>query len=221
MKFVATDTKSKKIKKLAIMLQTLDINLYIYGKIGTGKTFLANFISNSNDIIIEDFDKLKQFPQKIDRRLIATGSDKLSENIKKRFNIKIEIELVELKYRKDDLNSFINYFKEQMVKELKIDDNVSYHIDLSENLNSLKKSIYKTALCNIHNKNEMIEILENYFDENYFENSSYNEELKLFDEALIKSMKKKYKSKLQIAKHLKINRATLSKKVEEIENRTN
>ena len=61
-------------------------------------------------------------------------------------------------------------------------------------------------------------MLEDYFDANYSEQSSYFDALKILDKALIRSISKKYKSKLQMAKALKINRATLSKKVEEIEN---
>jgi DNA-binding NtrC family response regulator len=219
MEFIASDTKSKKIKKLAIMLKTVDVNVYIYGERGTGKTFLANFISNKDSLIIENFDNLKHFPNINNKRIITTGSEKLTQNIKDKFDITIEIELEPLKKREKDLEEFINLFTKQVKRELKIEKDFQIKIDISENLNSLKNSIYKSALCKIDTKKEIIEILENYFDENYYENSSYNEELKMFDEALIKSMKKKYKSKLQMAKVLKINRATLSKKVDEIENR--
>jgi len=217
MNYIAEDTKSKKIKKLALMLQNLDVNIYIYGDEGVGKTFLANFISNG--IIIENFDNLKSFP-KTDKRIIAIGSKPLSTNLKEKFDITIEIYLESLQNRPKDLKEFINYFILEAKKELKLKDDFKVNVDISKNLNSLKREIYKSALCKIDTKREMIKILETYFDEHY-NDSSYNEELKLFDEAIIKSLQKKYKSKLQIAKYLKINRATLSKKVEEIENKLN
>jgi transcriptional regulator of acetoin/glycerol metabolism len=217
MKYIANDLKSKKIKKLAIMLRELDINVYIYGNRGVGKSYLASFISGE---IIENFDELKTFPP-IKNRLIAIGSKPLSQNLKEKFNIQVEIELEDLDKREKDLEEFIHYFKEEVKKELKIDYDFDVKVDISQNLNSLKRGIYKSALCKINTKEEIISLLEEWFDNNYTDESSYNQELKIFDEAIIKSMKKKYKSKLQMAKHLKLNRATLSKKVEEIENKIN
>jgi len=217
MKYIANDLKSQKIKKLAIMLRELDVNVYIYGNRGVGKSYLASFISGE---IIENFDELKTFPP-IKNRLIAIGSKPLSQNLKEKFNIQVEIKLEDLDKREKDLEEFIHYFKEEVKKELKIDYDFDVKVDISQNLNSLKRGIYKSALCKINTKEEIISLLEEWFDNNYTDESSYNQELKIFDEALIKSMKKKYKSKLQMAKHLKLNRATLSKKVEEIENKIN
>ena len=217
MKYIANDLKSQKIKKLAIMLRELDVNVYIYGNRGVGKSYLASFISGE---IIENFDELKTFPP-IKNRLIAIGSKPLSQNLKEKFNIQVEIKLEDLDKREKDLEEFIHYFKEEVKKELKIDYDFDVKVDISQNLNSLKRGIYKSALCKINTKEEIISLLEEWFDNNYTNESSYNQELKIFDEAIIKSMKKKYKSKLQMAKHLKLNRATLSKKVEEIENKIN
>ena len=207
---IAVDEKSKKIKKLALMLKTLDVNVYIYGNKGVGKKYLANFIANENDIITTN---LKEIPK--NKRVILIGYEKLNESIKENFNITVEIFLDDLINRKKDTLAFIKYFKNEVKQNLKIEEDFEVEIDISENLNSLKKSIYKSALCYNLNKNNIIEILEKYFDKNYID-SSYNEELKIFDSAIIKSLQKKYKSKLQMAKHLKINRATLSKKVDEI-----
>ena len=217
MKYIANDLKSQKIKKLAIMLRELDVNVYIYGNRGVGKSYLASFISGE---IIENFDELKTFPP-IKNRLIAIGSKPLSQNLKEKFNIQVEIKLEDLDKREKDLKEFIHHFKEEVKKELKIDYDFDVKVDISQNLNSLKRGIYKSALCKINTKEEIISLLEEWFDNNYTNESSYNQELKIFDEAIIKSMKKKYKSKLQMAKHLKLNRATLSKKVEEIENKIN
>ena len=217
MKYIAEDLKSKKIKKLALMLQNLDVNIYIFGENGVGKTHLANFIGNS--LIIENFDQLKSFP-KIEQRLIAIGKRPLSQNLIEKFDITVQIELENLKTRENDTKAFIDMFVDEVKNSLKIDYDFNVKIDITENLNSLKKSIYRSALCKIDSRKEMIEVLENYFDENYDElKNNYNKELQIFDTAIIKSLQKRYKSKLQMAKVLKINRATLSKKVKEIENR--
>ena len=214
MEYIANDPKSKKIKKLALMLRNLDINIYIYGEKGTGKSYLANFIANGE--IVENFDALNSLP-KLKNRLIAVGSGKINDSLKEKFKISVEIELDPLNRRPLDTEEFIEHFKKEVQRELKIEnepENLS--IDLSENLNSLKRSIYSSYICQIRTKDEVIKCLENYFERHYnSEESNYNEELKLFDRAIIGALKKRYKSKVQIAKHLKINRATLSKKMEE------
>jgi len=214
MEYIANDPKSKKIKKLALMLRNLDINIYIYGEKGTGKSYLANFIANGE--IVENFDALNSLP-KLKNRLIAVGSHKINDSLKEKFKISVEIELDPLNRRPLDTEEFIEHFKKEVQRELKIENELeNLSIDLSENLNSLKRSIYSSYICQIRTKDEVIKCLENYFERHYnSEESNYNEELKLFDKAIIGALKKRYKSKVQIAKHLKINRATLSKKMEE------
>ena len=214
MEYIANDPKSKKIKKLALMLRNLDINIYIYGEKGTGKSYLANFIANGE--IVENFDALNSLP-KLKNRLIAVGSGKINDSLKEKFKISVEIELDPLNRRPLDTEEFIEHFKKEVQRELKIENELeNLSIDLSENLNSLKRSIYSSYICQIRTKDEVIKCLENYFERHYnSEESNYNEELKLFDKAIIGALKKRYKSKVQIAKHLKINRATLSKKMEE------
>ncbi len=207
---IAVDEKSKKIKKLALMLKTLDVNVYIYGNKGVGKKYLANFIANEGDIITSNIKEIQN-----DKRIILIGYEKLNDNIKENFNITVEIFLDDLINRPKDTKAFIEYFKNEAKNELKLQDDFEVEVDISENLNSLKRGIYKSALCSNLNRDEMINLLESYFNKNY-NDSSYNEELKIFDTAIIKSLQKKYKSKLQMAKHLKINRATLSKKVDEL-----
>jgi len=211
MEFIAEDEKSKKVKKLAIMLKELDVNVYIYGKSGVGKTFLANFIADNNDLIIEKFDELKEFI-KTDKRIIAVGETSLNENIKAKYDINVEIFLDELKNRPKDTEKFVEYFKKQVKKELKIENEFEVRIDM-DNLNSLKRAIYKSALQDNLTKESLIESIEKFFQNNEM---SYEEAIKIFDKGLIQALIKKYPSKLQLSKALKINRATLSKKMEQI-----
>jgi transcriptional regulator with PAS, ATPase and Fis domain len=208
MEFIAEDEKSKKIKKLAFMLKELDVNVYIYGEFGTGKTFLANFIANQNDLIIENFDELKEFI-KTDKRIIGVGKSALNENVKEKYDITVEIFLDSLDKRKKDIEAFKKYFIKEVKEHLKIKEDVEVEIDISENLNSLKKSIYKSFLKDKITKDNLIECIEKFFSKNEM---SYDEALKIFDKGLFQAFKTKYPSKLQMAKALKINRGTLSKK---------
>jgi len=223
MEFIAKSRISKKIYKLALMLREMDINVYIYGESGTGKTHLAKFISpnakfynekiKSDEVIVENIQNDFNFKFK---RVIATGYTPLSNDLKDKFAI--QLELKPLNERKEDIPAFIEHFSNKIKEELKIDKNITIKIDKNENLHTLKQKIYKKFLCSDYNKNDIIEILKEFFDKNYSENDSYNSMLKIFDKALIEVLLKKHKSKLQTAKHLKINRHTLTKKVNELEN---
>lgn len=208
MEFIAEDEKSQKIKKLAVMLKELDVNIYIYGESGTGKTYLANFIANQDDFIIENFDELKEFI-KTDKRIIGIGKSALNENLKEKYDIIAEIFLDNLDKRQKDVKEFTKYFINKVKENLKIKDDVEVNIDISENLNSLKKSIYKSFFKEKLTKDELIKFIEEFFSENEM---SYDEALKIFDKGLFQAFMKKYPSKLQMAKALKINRGTLSKK---------
>ena len=218
--FIAKSSYLKKIKNIATLAKDLKINVYIWGDRGVGKTFLAKYIapngiinpstSTINPIIIEDFDKqpVINFNYSF---LVATGSKPLSKDIlKKHFNM--DIELKPLKEHKEDIEAFINYFITQAKNELKIKKEISIlNPDISENLNSLKKQVYNLLLAPT-NKQEFFNIIKSFY-EHFDKEIIYEEEINSFEKALFSAMKKKYKSKLQIANHLKINRVTLTKKM--------
>jgi len=218
--FLATSEYLKKIKNIADMCKQLRINVYIWGEKGVGKTFLAKYIAPNavfnpktatiNPVIIEDFDKnpVLEFKNSF---LIATGNHPLNKEILKKY-FTMDIELKPLKEHPEDIESFIELFKQQAKEELKINKqlNIDYP-DISENLNSLKRQIYAMFLLP-QNKKEIFGILKHHY-ENADEDVTYEEELNNFEKTLFSAMKVKYKSKLQIAKHLKINRVTLTKKM--------
>lgn len=218
--FLATSEYLKKIKNIADMCKQLKINVYIWGEKGVGKTFLAKYIAPNavinpktptiNPVILEDFDKNPVLEFK-NNFLIATGTQPLNKEILKKY-FTMDIELKPLKEHPEDIYDFIDLFKQQAKEELKISKNIHIeHPDISENLNSLKRQIFSKFLLP-ENKQEVYKILTDYF-ENINEDFTYEEELNNFEKALFKAAKTKYKSKLQIANHLKINRVTLTKKM--------
>ena len=220
--FLATSKYLKKIKNIANMCKELKINVYIWGERGVGKTFLAEYIAPNavknpktytiNPVIIEDFDKNPiEFKSNF---LIATGSKPLNKDLLKKY-FTMDIELKPLREHPEDIEDFINLFKQQARKELKIDKDITINNpDISENLNSLKRQIYSMYLMP-QKKDKLFNLIENFYEN--LEEFSYEKEISLFEKALFLAAKTKYKSKLQIAKNLKINRVTLTKKMKALD----
>ncbi|NPA54870.1 MAG: Fis family transcriptional regulator [Epsilonproteobacteria bacterium] len=217
--FVAKSPISQKIYKLALMLRQIDVDVYIYGPPGVGKSYLARFICpdaviyndklNNSDakVIIENYTNQ---PTNF-RRVIAIGDKPLNQSL-----FPFNIELKPLSQRVEDVEAFMDYFAKEISKELRL-PNIPIHQVDSTNLHTLKRSIYKQFLCYNNTKEEIVEILKDFFDKNYQPSDSYYSMLRLFDEALFEVFAQKYKSKLQIAQNLKLNRHTVTKKLKELE----
>ncbi len=216
--FLAKSEYLKKIKNIAEMARELNLNVYIWGEKGVGKSFLAKYIAPNavinpksptiNPIIIENFDSLINLPEKYSL-LIATGEKPVDKTIFEKY-FDLDIELKPLKEHPEDINFFIDYFTKQAKKELKIDKEIKINEpDIEENLNSLKRQIYKNLLF-ANNKEAILKELENFL---LIQHKTYEEELKDFEKTLFNAMKKRYKSKLKISENLKINRVTLTKKM--------
>ncbi len=216
--FLAKSEYLQKIKNIADMAKELKLNVYIWGEKGVGKSFLAKYISPNavvnpesvtvNPVILENFDKIVDLTQNYSL-LIATGSKPLDKTIFERY-FDLDIELKPLISHPEDIKYFMEHFIKLAKKELKTDKKIDIsNPDISENLNSLKRQIYKSLLFE-NDKQEILKELENYYLKNH---STYEEELKDFEKTLFNAMRKKYKSKLKISEHLKLNRVTLTKKM--------
>ena len=217
--FIANSSYMQKIKNIADKIKALKLNVYIWGESGVGKTFLAKYIAPNaiinpqkdtlKPVILEDFDKNMQIIK--GEFIIATGKKPINKDIFEKYFV-IDLELKPLKERKEDIPEFIDYFINQAKEELKIEKKIKItKPDISENLNSLKRQIYKKLL--ISSKEEMYEILKELLKENHL---TYDEEIKLFEKTLFSAMKDVYKSKLKISEKLKMNRVTLTKKMKEL-----
>jgi len=240
----ASDT-FKKAYTTATLLKTLNVNALIMGEVGVGKKSLAKFIlpdasiidascfdellvalQSSHEIIITNIDNspnLKLLLQHItdnNVRVIATAKQTFANShVDEYFSVKFDI--LPLCKRQEDVQLLIEKFSLEASSifggEYQYDlENITP--DLSENANSLKRQIMINYLLRDINDLELMNIMQSYLSLNLGSNSDYKNFLHLYEVPLIKAGLEKYKSQLQLADRLGLNRNTLRKKIAENKN---
>lgn len=240
--FIAISETTKEIKSSAELLKNLDINALITGDKGVGKKSLAKYITQSetiynakelqNDIadnvisisnttvIIDNVDEITNtdlFSNWVENnsiKVIATAQkEDLNEQLSDLFSITINIP--PLDSRKEDIKPLANKFAKEAGEILGISDKPSkLIINTSQNAYSLRKSIYFSYLFESIGENEIMMLLEKYILDNMAGENSYRDFVYLFEAPLLRASQKKYKSQVQMAKNLGLNRITLRKKLE-------
>ncbi|MCG3705533.1 Fis family transcriptional regulator [Aliarcobacter butzleri] len=241
--YIALDSISKEILNSAKLLQSVEVNALILGENGVGKKSLAKYILPNSKIyeakalqkdIIDNILTLQNESIIIDRvneitnidifinwieknqiRVIATSqASNLNQKLKDLFIITLEIP--PLKNRIEDTKALINKFslEASSILEMPLVSSSKLITNISNNTHSLRKSIYFSYLFETIGENEILTFLEKYLSENLSKNSSYKDLLYIFEVPLLKAAIKKYKSQVQVAKHLDLNRITLRKKLE-------
>ncbi len=240
--FIAKSVESKNALNMATLASTLPVHVLVFGEIGTGKKALArkvspdallfdaqklqklilensiNFTDDKNStFIISDIDKInniKQFTQKLEAnqiKIIATASNE-KDSFSEKFAVRIDI--TPLSIREADLKSLSSCYLIEANKlfnaNVKIED---IKLDISRNSNSLKESIYKGVVFESSNLEEVQTVLEKFLLKKMDKKSEYKDLLEIFEVPLICASRKKFKSQLQMAQKLNINRNTLRKKI--------
>lgn len=242
-KYIAKSKNSKEILNSAQLLQSVQINALIVGEAGVGKKSLAKYILpeanifkaktlqedisdniislHDEDIIIDkienitNIDLLLSWINENNIRVVATTTkEELNPKLTELFSINIE--LPNLKNRQEDVKELILKFSEEASQTLDL-PNIEVEklmVNLSTNAHSLRKSIYFSYLFQTIGEDEIIMFMENYMFSNLKGENSYKDFLYLFEVPILKAAKKKYKSQVQMAKHLGLNRITLRKKLD-------
>ena len=238
--FITASDASKEAFKTATLLKTLNVNSLITGELGVGKKSIAKYILpdvplidasdfeellialvNSNAIIISNLEKSPNIKRIADTvkennvRVIATAkSSYTNEFVDDMFSIKFDIP--PLSQRLEDVDLLV----EKFVKEAGqlFGNNSKFNIenfkpDLNENSNSLKRQVMVTYLLQDIKDTELMDIIENYLSDKLGSNSDYRYFLYLYEAPLIKAGLNKFKSQLQLADKLGLNRNTLRKKI--------
>ncbi len=237
-KFITKSPSSQKILKIAQMSAQLPINVIILGQAGVGKKLLAKeILQNTQSYEAKVFEKLiiddkihleglnsiilyninqvlnkSEFLEKLDGiKIVATGFS-CDEDYLDKFAVKIEI--LPLNERQEDLEElkqfYINEAKKIYTSNIIPKD---IKIDLSKNGITLKQSIYKSILLKSITKQELIDTLNDFFIREFENQRTYKQLLEIFEIPMLKAAKTVYKSQLQMATKLGINRITLRKKL--------
>ena len=241
--YIAQDEISKEILNSAKLLQAVNVHALIIGTPGVGKKSLASYIlPNSkiynakilqqdiqdeiiniqDDAIIIDkiheitnIDLLLNWIDINNIRIIAiSNNNMLNQKLKDIFSINLEVPDL---YKRDlHTKALINKFSVEASQTLDMEmiSTSKLITNITNNTHSLKKSIYFSYLFETIGEEEILMFLEKYLGENLGEDNAYKNLLYLFEVPLIKASTKKYKSQVQVAKHLGLNRITLRKKLE-------
>ncbi len=238
--FVTASEASYQAFKTATLSKTLNVNVLIMGESGVGKKCLASFIlpdapivdasnfdklllslEKSSKIIISNIDNSPNIERLIEAikdksiHVIATSKQSFSnEFIDDLFSVKLDIP--PLSQRDEDVGELVDLFEEEAIglfggkQRLDLKNFVP---DLSCNSHSLKRQVMVNYLLQDIQDNELMQIIENYLHDKLGSNSDYRSYLYLYEAPLIKAGLHRFKSQLQLADKLGLNRNTLRKKI--------
>ena len=191
---------------------TIYVNAY-------NKDELHRALESYNEIVIYNFEALSNIESLNfeNKRIIAIANHiNNSALIARRFAFIYH--MPSLLERSEDIEMLSNHFCTHTKKELMIDSEIELNledIDLSENIKSLKASIYKQLITNSLTQEDIEKILHTYLYKQIEGNNAYREHLGIYEKPLIKAGLKKFKSQLKLSAILGLNRNTLRKKIHE------
>ena len=175
-------------------------------------------LENNSELIIYNFEKLLDFEQlNFENKRIIAIANRIdnTDKIEKKFAFIYKMPKLQ---EREDLDLLIEFFQSQIQKELILDYPIDLNLtelDLSENIKSLKASLYKQLIHKTLNSEEIKKIIENYLYEHLEGNNAYREHLSLYEKPLLVAGLKKFKSQLKLSSVLGLNRNTLRKKIQE------
>jgi len=235
--FLSNSPQIDNISKGFTLTKSLFVSSLLVGEAHTGKkTFikmlfpqaiyvdassteeLISTLENHDEIIIYNFHKLINFDHlNFENKRVIAIADYIenSSKIEKKFAFIYHMPSLE---EREDLELLIEYFKTEIQQELLSEQDVQLNIDaldLSQNIKSLKASIYKQLIHKTITEEEIESILFHYLQDNMVGNNTYREFLGLYERPLLKAGLEKYKSQLKLSAILGLNRNTLRKKIQE------
>jgi len=182
------------------------------------KEVLEIALKEHSEIVIYNFHTILNCDHlKFENKKIIAISDKVNNRARAEKKFAFIYTMPNLEKR-DDLPSLISSIQKIVEEELMVSEPVeldSSQLDLSQNFRSLKASISRQVVVKNCSKEDIQNILFDYFMKHLEGNNVYREHLPLFESALIEAGLQKHKSQLKLSKVLGLNRNTLRKKIEE------
>lgn len=238
--YITACPSSAQAFKTATLLKALSVNALITGEIGVGKRSLAHYIlpdapifdatdydellsalDSIKSVIVTNIENSPNIKKVLDTlsskniRVVATAkSSYYNKDADKFFSVKFEIP--PLRERPEDIDALIQKFiKEASLLFCSKDEFKVKHFkpDLSQNSNSLRRQVMINYLLQDIQEDELMEILQNYLFKRLGSNNDYKNFLHLYEVPIIRAGLKRFKSQLQLADKLGLNRNTLRKKM--------
>ena len=241
-KFITASESSKNALNMLMVSSPLPVNILALGQEGVGKKRLVRSafidavtydarelelllrekrvdLTELKELIVYDIDKAGNVSQlllhleELGIRIIATASEE-KELFDEKFLVKID--LPPLCERPEDTEILVQDYIQKAKALFRIDTSIDVDlidVNVTHNSISLKESIYRSLLLSSIDKAQMMSVLEQFLSREIEETTDYKDLLEIFEVPLLKAMRKKYKSQLQMANKLGINRNTLRKKM--------
>lgn len=240
--FITASNASTEAFKTANLLKLLSVNAFISGEKSTGKLLLARYIlPNATIMDASDLDAILLASQSIDEliithiedisnlttlreqlvkngvRVVATGSDTYAhEALENMFSVRLY--LPPLSERLEDVAALQKQYlleAEGLFGKNKDLDMSTIVPDLSENASSLRRQLFFYFLLSNITENDLLSIMEKFLSDKMGSNNDYRNLLYLYEVPLIRAGLKQFRSQLQLAERLGLNRNTLRKKIAE------
>lgn len=177
-------------------------------------------IREHDELVIFNFHKISS-PSKLDfgnKRIIATADKMPSGNIVDE-KFAFIYYLPPLAQRPEDVKLYCKIFTEEAKRYLMCDEaDIEIEpnsVDISKNIKSLRADIFRRIFSQSLNQDDIMSLLENFFEDEELLMRGYRENLALLEIPLLKAGLKVFGSQLQLSKALGINRNTLRKKINE------
>ena len=237
-RFLSNSPKVEHIIRGLSLSKSLLVSSILIGEPYTGKKYLAKSIfpkasiidardssdmgailQKHDELIITHFEHLKdnEIPDFLNKRVIAIA-DTPYEISRAESRFAFVYEMPSLSQRIEDIPLLKKHLCSKIKEELMITKDTDIDIsqlDISDNMRSLKASIYRILVTGDLNQQALEDLLYRFLEPRIIGNNAYRDLLGIFERPLIKAGISKYKSQLKLSEILGLNRNTLRKKMHE------
>jgi len=180
---------------------------------------LKHALAMENELIILNFESVKS-PEQLDfqnKRIVALANGEIHPRVLDE-KFAFIYRLPPLKERPEDIDAFLRHFLSEAKEIFGYDETIDLEpsrLDLSQNLRSLKASVYREILLQNMKAEEIEYALYHFFTRNLEGNNAYREHLGILERPMLQAGLRRYGSQLKLSEILGINRNTLRKKLHE------